>query len=178
MSSRCKRPKIFRVFISWTLIRGLPWTHCRAYSTSRPPTAFYNIWKLNLCSKTDISKTAWINAWWSVLMFVFTLQGETLIKLLKFWPFSWKFDLTQNEFEKLNYLELYILDLLSKTRIDIFAKFIEITLSIFTMCSDLLLKRIKLKFCQWRVIFHNCWVKLLKIVHGTLQDLRWNSLQK
>ena len=28
-----------------------------------PPTAFNNIWKFNLHSKTDISKTAWINAW-------------------------------------------------------------------------------------------------------------------
>ena len=26
------------------------------------PYAFYNIQKLNLCSKTDISKTTWINA--------------------------------------------------------------------------------------------------------------------
>ena len=47
------------------------------------------------------------------LMLVFTLQRETLIKLLEFWSFSQMFDLTQSEFEKLNYLELYILDLLS-----------------------------------------------------------------
>ena len=47
------------------------------------------------------------------LMLVFTLQRETLIKLLEFWSFSQMFDLTQIEFEKLNYLELYILDLLS-----------------------------------------------------------------
>ena len=47
------------------------------------------------------------------LMLVFTLQQETLIKLLEFWSFSQMFDLTQSEFEKLNYLELYILDLLS-----------------------------------------------------------------
>ena len=47
------------------------------------------------------------------LMLVFTLQQETLIKLLEFWSFSQMFDLTQSEFEKLNYLKLYILDLLS-----------------------------------------------------------------
>ena len=47
------------------------------------------------------------------LMLVFTLQRETLIKLLEFWSFSQMFDLTQIEFEKLNYLVLYILDLLS-----------------------------------------------------------------
>ena len=47
--------------------RPPPWspsrTRCGAYSTSRPAPAFYNIRKLNLCSKTDISKTAWINVW-------------------------------------------------------------------------------------------------------------------
>ena len=35
----------------------------QSYSTSRPPPTLYNVQKLNLCSKTDISKTAWINAW-------------------------------------------------------------------------------------------------------------------
>ena len=63
---------------------------------------------------------------------------------------SWKFDLGQNEFEKLNFLVLYILDLLSNTRIGVFAKSIEITLSIFTMCSDMLAKRIKLKLYQMK----------------------------
>ena len=37
------------------------WTYCRPYNTSRPSPAFYNIRKLNRCSKTDISKSAWIN---------------------------------------------------------------------------------------------------------------------
>ena len=82
------------------------------------------------------------------LMLVFNLRGETLIKLLEFWSFSRKFYLTQNEFEKLNYLELYILGLLSNARFGVFSKSIETTLSIFTMCSDLLAKRIKLKFYQ------------------------------
>ena len=62
--------------------------------------------------------------------------------------FLGKFDLAQNEFEKLSHLELYILDLLNNTRIGVFAKSVEITLSIFTMCSDLLAKIIKLKFYQ------------------------------
>ena len=79
-------------------------------------------------------------------MLVINLRGKTLIKLLELLPFSRKFELTQNEFEKLNYLELCILDLLSKKRIGVFAKSIEITLSIFTMCSDLLAKKIELKF--------------------------------
>ena len=42
--------------------RAPPRTRCGAYSTSRPPPAFYNIQKLNLYSKTNISKTAWINS--------------------------------------------------------------------------------------------------------------------
>ena len=36
--------------------------HHRTYFTLRPQPEFYNIQKLNLSSKTDISKTAWINA--------------------------------------------------------------------------------------------------------------------
>ena len=42
--------------------RAPSWTCCWTYSTSRPPSPLYNIWKLNLFSKTDINKTAWINA--------------------------------------------------------------------------------------------------------------------
>ena len=72
-------------------------------------------------------------------MVVFTLPGETLIKLLEFWSSSPKLNLKQNKFEKLNYLDLYILDLLSNTRTGVFAK-IKVTLSNFTMCSDLLAK--------------------------------------
>ena len=64
-------------------------------------------------------------------MLVITLRGKALIKLLELGPFLQKFDLTQSEFEKLNYLELYILDLLDNTRIRIFAKSIEIIKSIF-----------------------------------------------
>ena len=82
------------------------------------------------------------------LMLVIALWRETWITLSEFWSFSRKFDLTQNEFEKLNYLELYVLDLLSNKRIGVFAKSIEITLSIFITCSNLLAKKIKLKFSQ------------------------------
>ena len=66
-------------------------------------------------------------------MLIFTLPGETLIKLLEFWSCSRKFDLTLDEFEKLNCLELYILDLLRNTQIRVFVKSIEIMLPIFTM---------------------------------------------
>ena len=53
------------------LTKALPWTRCGAYSTSRPPPSFYSIQKLNLCSKTDISETAWINAYQDIQVFVF-----------------------------------------------------------------------------------------------------------
>ena len=49
--------------ILWKWLKAPPWTSCRAYSASRPPPAFDNVQKLNLCSKTNISKTAWINTW-------------------------------------------------------------------------------------------------------------------
>ena len=55
-------------------------------------------------------------------MLVINLRRETLIKLLKLCPLSPKFRLTQNKFEKLNYLELYTRDLLSNTRIGVFPK--------------------------------------------------------
>ena len=61
--SDIKRPKFFRSFIQRTPIRAPPCLSCSNYSTLRPSLAFYKIPKLNLCSKTDISKTAWINAW-------------------------------------------------------------------------------------------------------------------
>ena len=67
-------------------------------------------------------------------------------KNFEFWSFLQRFVLAQNECEILNYLELYILDFLSNTRILVFIKSTEISLSIFTMYSDLLTKRIKLKF--------------------------------
>ena len=52
----------------------------------------------------------WPNFANTKLMYVLTLQEETLIILLEFWSFLHKFDLTQNEFKKPNYLELYTLD--------------------------------------------------------------------
>ena len=66
LSSRCKKTKVFlclKVLPPWNQTRAPSWTCCVAYSTSRPPTAFYNIQKLNLCSKTNIKKTAWVNPW-------------------------------------------------------------------------------------------------------------------
>ena len=77
--SRSKKIKTFQGFYHpsppWTPTIAPPWTRWRAYSTSRPSPAFYNIPKLNLCPKTDISKTASINACdrmydrnWSVIL--------------------------------------------------------------------------------------------------------------
>ena len=57
-----KRSIFFWGFTLWTYTRAPPRTHCVAYSTLRPPPSFYNIQKFNLCSKTGISKTAWISA--------------------------------------------------------------------------------------------------------------------
>ena len=64
MSSICKKNPIFsEVLPHWTPTRPPQLTRCGAYSTSRPPLTFCNIQKLNLCSKTDIAKTACLNAW-------------------------------------------------------------------------------------------------------------------
>ena len=60
-----------------------------------------------------------------------------------------------------------MLDLLSNTRIGVFAKSIEIALSIFTICSDLLAKRIKLKFYQ--VKSH-----ISKLLAETTKTRAWN----
>ena len=46
-----KRPKSFRYFTPWIPSRTPPWTRWGVYSTSRPWPVFYNIHKLNLCSK-------------------------------------------------------------------------------------------------------------------------------
>ena len=57
-----KKDQNFSGVLPQSPTKALPWTRCGAYSTSRHPSAFYNIQKLNLCSKRDISKTAWTNA--------------------------------------------------------------------------------------------------------------------
>ena len=57
-----------RVLLSWTPTRAPAWIYCKAYRTLRPSLGFYSMQKLNLCSKTDISKTAWINACQGMLM--------------------------------------------------------------------------------------------------------------
>ena len=53
---------MFRRLYPWTTTRAPTWTRCGAYSTLRPSPGFYNIQKLNFCSKTNTSKTALINA--------------------------------------------------------------------------------------------------------------------
>ena len=58
-----KKTKFLRGLPRWTPTRAPPWTRCGAYSTSRTTPTFYKIQKLSLCSKTDITKTPWINAW-------------------------------------------------------------------------------------------------------------------
>ena len=57
--------------------------------------------------------------------------------------------------------------MVSNTRIGVFARSIEITLSTFTMCLDLLAKRIKLKFYQ---------VKLLYLAETT-EASGWNTVR-
>ena len=49
--SDVKKTKSFRSFTPWTPTKAPLWIHWRAYSTLRPLLAFYNIRKLNLCSK-------------------------------------------------------------------------------------------------------------------------------
>ena len=66
----------------WTPTRALPWICCGAYSTLRPPPAFYNFRKLNLCLKTDISKTAWINPKY---FFVFLVWLVSVQRIVTFW---------------------------------------------------------------------------------------------
>ena len=56
-----KRPKSFIGLTPWTPTKALLGIHCQDYSTLTPWPAFYNTEKLNLSSKMDISKTAWIN---------------------------------------------------------------------------------------------------------------------
>ena len=56
-----KRPKSFIGLTPWTPTKVLLGIHCKDYSTLTPWPAFYNTEKLNLSSKMDISKTAWIN---------------------------------------------------------------------------------------------------------------------
>ena len=59
-----KRPRFF--ITPWNSTTAPPGACWGAFSTLEPSPAFYNIRKLNLRSKTDISKTAWINACSSV----------------------------------------------------------------------------------------------------------------
>ena len=75
--SRCKKANMFQDFTPWTPIMAQPWTYWGAYNTSRSPLAFCNIQRPSLCSKTDISKTAWINAC------LFKLSGTVFRKYLK-----------------------------------------------------------------------------------------------
>ena len=49
--SDVKKAKSFRSFTPWTPTKAPLSIHWRAYSTLRPLPAFYNIRKLNLCSK-------------------------------------------------------------------------------------------------------------------------------
>ena len=55
-----KKTKVFQGCYS---LNPRSWTCFGNYSTLRPPAAFYNVQKSNLCWKMNISKTAWINDW-------------------------------------------------------------------------------------------------------------------
>ena len=51
------------------------------------PFVFYNIWKLNLCSEMDSSKTTWINAWdkytqHSLIIWLVWLNGREFVSEL------------------------------------------------------------------------------------------------
>ena len=71
-------PDLFRGFTLWNTPglyhEPIPYGD---YSPSRDPPAFY-ILKLNLCSKTDICETAWINAW-TPIQFVSTLAIDLAV---------------------------------------------------------------------------------------------------
>ena len=66
-----KRPKLIRAFTSWTPPGLLNWPIAELTTPTDPHLHFtiifwsfvmkQNIWQLNLCSKTGISKTAWVN---------------------------------------------------------------------------------------------------------------------
>ena len=71
----------------------------RSLSTSRPSGTFYNFGKFNLCSKTDISKTAWINAWpiWAKVInilsqvnwFIFGKKMTNTLEMSTFLKYHW-----------------------------------------------------------------------------------------
>ena len=72
LSFRCKN--LSEALPHEPLTKAPPWICCRAYSTSlRSSPAFYNIQKLNLSSKTDISKTAWINPWTNIVYLLYCI---------------------------------------------------------------------------------------------------------
>ena len=60
-----KRSNLFRDFIPPNPYQGFTMTQLWSLQHLQipPPPRFYTIQKLNLPSKRDISKTAWINAW-------------------------------------------------------------------------------------------------------------------
>ena len=71
LCSRCKKTKLIRAFTSWTPPGLLHWPIAELTTPPDPHLHFtiifwsfvmkQNIWQINLCSKTGISKTAWVN---------------------------------------------------------------------------------------------------------------------
>ena len=63
----CKNPKIFQGLCPWTPTGAPPWIRCEAYLPCRASLwsffTKYKVRKLNLLSKTDFRKIAWINPW-------------------------------------------------------------------------------------------------------------------
>ena len=78
-----KRPKFFYEFTSLK-------PHQR---NSRPPASFYKIWKLNLCLKTGISKTAWINTCTFISLPIQSLNSLQNLKLATNGNYSWTQDI-------------------------------------------------------------------------------------
>ena len=78
-------PKCFRNFIPWTPTRALPWTHCKAYSNSRPAPAFHSIRRFNLCSKITHMWRKW---------------GTSQNFFLAFYWWTWKTNSYQKNYRK------------------------------------------------------------------------------
>ena len=72
MSPEYKGQNLSEGLTLWIPTKALLWIRCQVCSTFWLSHAFYNIQKLNLSSKTDISKPAWIYPWWMYVSFLIT----------------------------------------------------------------------------------------------------------
>ena len=86
--SGVKKSKSFKGLTPWTSAKAPLWIRCWVYRSS---PAIYNIWKLNLSSKTDISRTAWIYPCMPVFFLKEKLHVSSLKLYLKREMFSCEF---------------------------------------------------------------------------------------